>query len=770
MKLLLQKKMYKTADKKWKKVLLWFVVAFAVLLLLITIVASPLAKRLIERNDITFTGREITIGRVFINPLAGSVNLRNFRIFEPESDTVFLFADKFSANLSLLKLFSGVYEMTSVTITGPDIRVFQDDSVFNFTDLVERFTVEKDTLADELRLNIKNIKIKNGIVRYSLADIPANFTISEISFSSPGMFWDSDSITGEFSLVPVRGNLSGDFMLNTGNLDYRMNMDLKDFDFSIFREYLAELASGKGNLRAFMDMNISSGGNFNEPMNGRASGRVDISDMHFGPDSLNDYLRFERFIVNFDEIDLKNNKFYFDSILIVKPFLLYQLFDTLDNYRRMLRSAFTEEVEEEVDTVDYLVDLINSDYYFNSIALTNGFIEFNDYSTAEKFSFICDRFNIKADSIDKKNKRFNVDFDGRMQPEGNFMASLSMDPKNEKYFDFNYEFRNIPATIFNPYIVSFTSYQLDRGTIEMHGKWSVRDNIINSLNHFLVIDPRDTKRVRGKDTKWVPLPLIMSFVRERGSVIDYEIPIKGDLKDPKFKLRDVISDLIRNILVKPPTTPYRLQVRNLKKEIEKSLRVTWKMRQVSIGENQDKFLEDIADFLEANPEAYLVVRPVLYVEKEKENILLFEAKKKYFFESGKKLVTALSEDDSMKVEKLSSKDSTFIRFMNSRIKNPGFLTLQEKCYRYVGKEIVDKNFEALVEGRKKAFMQFFVRNNTDKRVELLEAKDEIPYNWFSYFDINYRGDVPESISEAFNKLYEINRDPPAGDFLDFLRK
>ena len=304
----------------------------------------------------------------------------------------------------------------------------------------------------------------------------------------------------------------------------------------------------------------------------------------------------------------------------------------------------------------------------------------------------------------------------------------------------------------------------------MHGDWSVRENNLQSLNHFLVIDPRNTKkRVRGKDTKWVPLPLIMSFVREPGSVIDYEIPIKGDLKDPKFKISDVLSDLLKNILVKPPTTAYRLQVRNLEKEIEKSLSVKWRMRQTRIEDNQDKFLKDIADFLKDNPEAYLVVRPVYHVEKEKENILMFKAKKKYFFESQKKKVTALSEDDSMKVEKISSKDSSFIKFMNNSIKNPGLLTMQEKCYLYVGKDVVENQFKAIVEGRKNAFMQFFVDNNTSKRVEILDIKNQVPNTWFSYFDINYKGDVPEELSEAFNKLYEIDRDPPRREYFDLRR-
>ena len=204
----------------------------------------------------------------------------------------------------------------------------------------------------------------------------------------------------------------------------------------MFEQYVSGLALGKGNLTASMSIEAEAGGNFNEPLNGKAMGRVEVNDFHLGINPETDYFSFNRFLVSFREFDLKNNRFYFDSILIDKPFLLYQKFDKLDNYRRMFRSQLFEEVEEVADTVDKLVDLVNSDYYVNSFALTDGSVEFNDYSLAEKFSLIINPFNIKADSIDMANKRVKVLFSGKFQPSGNFNATLM---SWFSYFDINYK-------------------------------------------------------------------------------------------------------------------------------------------------------------------------------------------------------------------------------------------------------------------------------------------------------------------------------------------
>jgi hypothetical protein len=577
-----------------------------------------------------------------------------------------------------------------------------------------------------------------------------------------------DTVSGEFSLVPNKGLLSGNFMINQNSHDYRFGMKLKHFDLNMFEEYIRKI-SGSGRLKAEVNLNLNVQGNYSQLMKFKSDGRIEVNDFHFGADTVTDYASFDKFLVNIRQLDLTDNKFYFDSIILDKPVILYQKYDTLDNFRRIFRPQITAKAEEKADSVSYFTSLRGADYFINKLALTDGKIEVNDYSIAEKFSMIIDQFNINADSVDKMNRRVNVNLKGKMIPAGNFKASLSMNPKNEKNFDFNYEFLNIPATIFNPYIVTYTSYQLDRGTIEMHGDWTVRDNAINSFNHFVIINPRDTRRVKGKETKRVPLPLIMAFVRERGSIIDYEIPVKGDLNNPKFKLGDVITDILRNILVKPPTTPYRMNVKDVENKIEKILTVTWKMRQTDIDEDQEKFLKRIASFLKDNPEATITIQPIVYEEKEKENILLFEAKKKYFYESASKEVKPLSKDDSMKVEKLSSKDPSFLRYMESRIKNSKLLTLQEKCYRYLGTGVVDKQFSNMIEARKNSFLKFFRDDKTEKQVEFLNMKNEIPINWFSYYNINYKGDVPESLSKAFEKLYEYNSEPPRRKYFNFRR-
>jgi hypothetical protein len=763
------KKMAIRRKKSLKKRLLTVSIILLSLILLLILIASPLTKYLIQKYDLKYTGREITVGRAYVNPLTGNISLNNMRIFEQNSDSVFFYVRKLGVDLSILKLISGTYQVSSVNIDQPEINVIQTDTLFNFTDLIKKFAVTADTTNKEkLHLNVLNIKIKNGLVRYSETKMPLDYTISDIDFSSQGMRWNVDTLNGKFSLKPGNADLSGDFMFNMDSLDYRFSMFLRNMDLNL-AEQLIKKSSPNARLTASLNIDLKAVGNANKPLNVDAQGRIEMDSFRLGNGPDLNYLSLKQMVISFRDVNPSKGKFYFDSIFMEQPQILYQRFDSLDNFRRMFRSLIKVDTVEAVDTINMTAKILNSDYYINHFLIRDANIEFNDYSIAEKFSMAFNPFNLRADSVDKQNKRMTITVKSGIKPYGSFSAYISMDPKDSKNLDLKYNFQDVSASSFNPYIVTYTSHQLDRGKIEVHGDWTLRDNNMRALNHFIVINPRTTEKVKGKETKKLPLPLIMAFIRERGSAIDYEIPITGKMDDPKFHIGDVITDMLRNILVKPPTTPYRQKVKEIEETVEKTLTVRWRMRQYSISDDQKDFMKRIAKFLEDNRDAHLTVQPVYYEEKEKENILLFEAKKKYFFQSKGSKVAPLSKNDSAKVEKMSSKDKAFISYLDSSVKNPALLTLQEKCYRFVGKEAVDKQYKRLENERKQAFVALFEKNKTSDRIEVLKPENEVPFNWFSYYRIEYKGEVPEALKEGFQKLYEYNSEPPRRKFFQLRR-
>ena len=122
-------------------------------------------------------------------------------------------------------------------------------------------------------------------------------------------------------------------------------------------------------------------------------------------------------------------------------------------------------------------NFLQSYYKINRMAIYKGDLKFNDYAISEKFSVGLNPLYIISDSIDKNKSRVRISVKSGIKPYGNTIVNLSINPKNSGDFDLQYHFQRVPAAMFNPYLISYTSYPLDRGTIELNGTWNVRDGI-----------------------------------------------------------------------------------------------------------------------------------------------------------------------------------------------------------------------------------------------------------------------------------------------------
>lgn len=761
---------------KLKKSVLIFISLIIIIAVVVILFISPITKHFVEKYDEKYTGRQIKMDWAYVNPFSGYIHFSNLKIYELKSDSVFFSAKGISGNIAMLKLFSKTYEINEFTLDHPTATLIQNKKVFNFNDLIEKFSSKgnSDTTIAPVHLSILHVKINDGEFYYRDQLISINYFIKKVNIESTGKRWDTDTTATKFSFSSGigSGNVKGDFTVNFKNKDYRLAVLVQKFDLTIIEQYLKDLTN-YGSFRAILDANIKTTGNFNDKKDITNSGVMAINDFHFGKNPKDDYVSFDKLVVAINQVSPKEHKFFFDSISISHPYFKYERYDYLDNVQTMFggKGSKVKAVKANPDKFNLIIEIADymkvlsknffqSNYKINRLAIYKGDLKFNDYSISEKFALELYPLTVTADSIDKNHKRVDVFLKSGIKPYGNLSVAIGMNPKDSSDFDIQYHFHKISVPMFNPYIVSYSSFPLDRGTIEFNGKWNVRNGIIQSNNHLVIIDPRLTTRLKNKEIKWLPMKLLMFFIREKGNVIDYEVPITGNLKNPKFHLYDVITDILKNVFVKPASTPYRAEVKNIETEIEKSLTLKWQMRHSSLLPVQEKFIERMADFLEKNQAATIIVYPQLYEIKEKEYILFYEAKKKYYMLHNKINAKSFKEDDSAKVDKMSVKDSLFVRYLNKQINDSMIFTVQEKCARIINSSIVDSKFKQLNKERKTAFDVFFKGRGVEKQLKFSSEENVIPFNGFSFYKIEYKGEFPEPLLKAYRKMNELNDEAP----------
>jgi len=745
----------------------------------IILLISPIARHLIEKYDEQITGRKITLSRVYVNPFTGYFHCSNLKIFEYKSDSLFITAKSVNVDISIHKLFSKTLEFSTVTLVEPIIMVDENKKKFNFNDIILKFTPKKsNNKPSGIHVNILGIKIVNGIIHYRERSVPVNYYIKNLNLDCPGKRWNSDSIDVKYSFLSGtrKGDMKGDFSMNVKKLNYRLNVIVHTFDLKVLEPYIKD-SKNYGTFSANLEANLKAKGNFKDANDVTFTGMVAINQFHFGKNTKDDIGAFKKLQLSIFQLSPKDNKYLFDSVSLSHPYFKYERYDAFDNIRKMFVKKGPKHSGMDANTSSFNLlttignyiaviskNFFHSNYKINRLALYNGHFIYNDFSLNEKFEVEITPITVISDSIDKNQDRATITFNSSIKPSGSIKIGLSINPKDTGDFDLSYHFQHLPVTLFNPYLISLTSYPLNRGIIDLNGLWHVRKSNIKSTNHLEIIDPRVAERIHKKDTKWFPVWLIMAIVRDRGNVIDYQIPITGNLKSPKFHLKDIVLNALKNIIVKPATTPYRIKVRNVETEIEKSLSLNWEMHTNAISKNQEQFLKKIADFLSKNPQASIEVHPQLYIRKEKEYILLFEAKKKYFMASHHKNNKTFDSNDSTLVENMSIKDIHFVRYLDKKTKDPLVYTVQAKSELLLGSNKIDDKLEHLNKERENVFMNSFRKKGVEKQVKFKHFENVIPFNGYSFYKITYKGDLPTSLLKAYSKMNQLNNEDPRKEY------
>ena len=126
--------------KKIRNVLLGIIIAIIALVAVVIIFISPIAKYLIEKYDVKYLGREITMDWIYVNPFTGYGYIHGLKIYEAGGmDTIFISAKSLSVKYAMLKMFKKTYEIENVTLTEPWGRCIQYHKKFNFNDIIVRF-------------------------------------------------------------------------------------------------------------------------------------------------------------------------------------------------------------------------------------------------------------------------------------------------------------------------------------------------------------------------------------------------------------------------------------------------------------------------------------------------------------------------------------------------------------------------------------------------------------------------------------------------------
>jgi hypothetical protein len=155
--------------------------------------------------------------------------------------------------------------------------------------------------------------------------------------------------------------------------------------------------------------------------------------------------------------------------------------------------------------------------------------------------------------------RAGVTMDGSVNPSGMVTVRGEINPlRGDLYTDLAVVFKDFDLPALTPYSGHFAGREIDKGKMMLELKYRVAERELLGENRIVLDQLELGRKVESPDATSLPVGLAVALLKNRDGVIDLDIPVKGNLDDPKFSIKDVVIDVLVNIVTKAVMAPFSL--------------------------------------------------------------------------------------------------------------------------------------------------------------------------------------------------------------------
>jgi outer membrane protein OmpA-like peptidoglycan-associated protein len=220
-----------------------------------------------------------------------------------------------------------------------------------------------------------------------------------------------------------------------------------------------------------------------------------------------------------------------------------------------------KKVETLLDkVVDFVTVHIQGPMPINidTIRVENGAADFSDLFVKPKVT--ADVKNLRATVkglSSKPTARADVLLQGAVNKYAPVKISGQINPLTaEKYADVAISFKNFDLAAASPYSGKFAGYKIDKGKLTLNLRYKVSGNEFSGENGILVEQFTLGERVESPDATKLPVSLGVALLKDSNGNIELDVPVSGNLDDPRFDFEKVVADAIGRMITNAVKSPF----------------------------------------------------------------------------------------------------------------------------------------------------------------------------------------------------------------------
>lgn len=558
--------------KKGLRILLWVVGIVLALVIIVSLLAGPIAKGYVNGHGEELTGRKVHVEHVGLNLLTGTVNVRGLDVYEDDGEEVFAGFDTLDVRAHLLQIPFKVINLRHITLSGLHANIIQEGKRFNFASLIEHFSSDDSTEVEDTTpsgwvMKFYNINIRHASLNYDDMLNHKGIHLPDINLSVPGFVLGGDEGSeGGLNIgFNKGGRLNVDANYDTKESLYHVDVNLEDFSVQNLDSYLADMLR-YDDLRGSVNAHITADGNVNDIMKSSIGGTVAVNDVDL-TGSKGPVASFDALTVKVNNINLDDNSFDIGEVRLNGLKATYEQWKEYSNISLLmpkkesqgvtLQSGIEEDDDKPAEEAKGKTGK-PMQLHVGSLRVEDASVTYNDHTLPDEFHFPVTGLSVSADDLTTAGGN-NAQVRATLPGGGHLMVRWKGDIVNWKnYQDLFLTIKGLDMRQISPWAVAYTGYPVEDGTFGLTTRLAVNNSELDNQNKIDIYKAKvgDRRKDISAEVK-IPLKAALYILKDKDDKILIEMPVKGNIDNPEFNYMKVVWKTLGNLLVKVATSPAR---------------------------------------------------------------------------------------------------------------------------------------------------------------------------------------------------------------------
>lgn len=190
----------------------------------------------------------------------------------------------------------------------------------------------------------------------------------------------------------------------------------------------------------------------------------------------------------------------------------------------------------------------------------NGNFRFLDQSVSPPFQATLDEFQGTITGLSSATGEVaGVQMLGNAFGQAPFRLRGQLNPLGDQpYADLNIELQTAGLSPFDPYTSKYIGYRIQKGQLSLQLDIKLQEQLLNIENQVLLDQFELGESVPSDQAIQAPVKLAISILRDRDGKINLNVPVRGRMDDPEFKIKNTVIQAIVSLISKAALSPFKV--------------------------------------------------------------------------------------------------------------------------------------------------------------------------------------------------------------------